>query len=176
METTERIVEAYMRYIKGCATIPNIRCPGQFEIDLLAINPATDQRFHIETSVSISSNFSLLNDKVFDPKLLKQRVHIAPQRRTLGYFADRKFSAPGVVSALGEYGFKQGNYAKVIVSWGWMPGAQETAATHGIELWNFGDMMREIADEFRGTRHYFTDDTMRTLHLFARTLPAIQSE
>ena len=33
METTERIVEAYVRYIKGWATIPNIKCPGQYEID-----------------------------------------------------------------------------------------------------------------------------------------------
>ena len=40
METTERIVEAYVRYIKGWATIPNIRCGGQLEIDLLAIDPA----------------------------------------------------------------------------------------------------------------------------------------
>ena len=40
METTERIVEAYVRYVKGWVTIPNIRCPGQYEIDLLAIDPS----------------------------------------------------------------------------------------------------------------------------------------
>ncbi len=33
METTEKIVEAYVRYVKGWATIPNIKCPGQNEID-----------------------------------------------------------------------------------------------------------------------------------------------
>ena len=36
METTEKIVEAYVRYVKRWATIPNIRCDGQYEIDLLA--------------------------------------------------------------------------------------------------------------------------------------------
>lgn len=53
METTERIVEAYVRYVKGWATIPNLRCEGQKEIDLFAIDPVTDERWHIETSVSI---------------------------------------------------------------------------------------------------------------------------
>jgi len=37
METTEKIVEAYVRYVKGWATISNIKCPGQSETDLLAI-------------------------------------------------------------------------------------------------------------------------------------------
>ena len=37
METTERIVEAYVRYVKGWATIPNVRCGGQNEIDLIVM-------------------------------------------------------------------------------------------------------------------------------------------
>ena len=45
METTERIVEAYVRYVKGWATIPNIPCKGQFEIDLLAVDPVSLDRF-----------------------------------------------------------------------------------------------------------------------------------
>jgi len=53
METTEKIVEAYVRYVKGWATIPNIKCPGQYEIDLLAIDPLSLGRYHIESGVSI---------------------------------------------------------------------------------------------------------------------------
>jgi hypothetical protein len=60
METTERIVEAYVRYIKRWATIPNIKCKGQGEIDLFAIDPITNRRYHIETGVSISGGFSAL--------------------------------------------------------------------------------------------------------------------
>jgi hypothetical protein len=52
METTEKIVEAYVRHVKGWATISNIRCHGQYEIDLLAIDPKSLARYHIETSVS----------------------------------------------------------------------------------------------------------------------------
>lgn len=63
METTEKIVEAYVRYVKGWATIPNIRCDGGFEIDLLAIDPRTGDRYHIETSISVSPVFSRLTTR-----------------------------------------------------------------------------------------------------------------
>ena len=86
METTERIVEAYVRHVKGWATIPNVRCDGQFEIDLLAIDPVTLARYHIETSVSGSVAYSKLTAKEFDPALLKVRVQKPKMRRMLGYF------------------------------------------------------------------------------------------
>ena len=67
METTEKIVEAYVRYVKGWATIPNVRCDGQYEIDLLAIDPVSLARYHIETSVSGSQAYSRLTAKAFWP-------------------------------------------------------------------------------------------------------------
>ena len=51
MESTEKIVDSYVRYLEHCATIPNIRCNGQHEIDLLAIKPVILARYQIETSV-----------------------------------------------------------------------------------------------------------------------------
>jgi len=57
METTERIVEAYVRYIRGWATLPNIRCEGQMEIDLLAIDLVSLDRYHIESGVSVSGSY-----------------------------------------------------------------------------------------------------------------------
>lgn len=42
METTERIVESHCRYVKGWFTISNIKWPGQYEIDLLALDPSSD--------------------------------------------------------------------------------------------------------------------------------------
>jgi len=166
METTERIVEAYMRYIKHCMTIPNLRCKGQYEIDLLAMSPSTGERFHIETTVSISKGFRKLTDLAFDPELLKKRVHTARQRRTVGYFADRKFKAPELLDTLAGYGFKEGNYAKVIVTWEWTSGALAQATQAEITVWSIKALMNEIAEEFRSTNHYFTDDTLRTLYLY----------
>jgi len=83
METTERIVEAYVRYVKGWATIPNIKCKGQFEIDLLAIDPVSLDRYHIESGVSVSGTFSALTTKPFSTEDLKIRGMQASQRRTL---------------------------------------------------------------------------------------------
>ena len=96
METTEKIVEAYVRYVKGWATIPNVRCDGQHEIDLIAIDPLGLERYHIETSVSVSQSFSRLTTRAFDPELVKQRVSMAGQRRTLGFFIERKFEVAAV--------------------------------------------------------------------------------
>ena len=53
METTEKIVEAYVRYINGWFTIPNIKCQGQFEIDLLAVDAAKDGRIFAITSRAV---------------------------------------------------------------------------------------------------------------------------
>lgn len=168
METTEKIVEAYVRYIKGWATIPNIKCKGQREIDLLAVDPKDENRYHIEVGVSISGGFSELTNKSYDPELLKVRGQAPSQRRTLGFFKDKKFTSPEVVEKLSEYGFRDGRYRKVIVTWGWQAGVREKATIEDIELWDFRDLVKEIIKALQGKRTYFTDDTMRTLHLYAR--------
>jgi hypothetical protein len=168
METTEKIVEAYVRYVKGWATIPNIKCPGQYEIDLLAIDPVSSDRYHIESGVSISGSYSKLTAKPYSDDDLKIRVKTAGQRRTLGYFVERKFKAKPVLDTLRKYGFRKGNYSRVIVSWGWEEAARAEAGRRKIRLWDFRDILREIVGAFERKRVYFTDDTLRTLQLFAR--------
>lgn len=172
METTEKIVEAYTRYIKGWFTIPNIKCPGQFEIDLLAIHAAKNgqiERYHIESGVSIAGGFSLLTTKPYSDEELKKRLKQAGQRRTLGYFTDRKFGEKKVLEKLKEYGFKPGNYKKVIVSWGWKEDVPAAAKAAHVELWSFQEILQEIAAKCCGSDcTYFTDDTMRTLQLMAK--------
>ncbi len=175
METTERIVEAYTRYSKECATSPNIRCPGQFEIDLLAIQPLTLERYHIETGVSISGPYSKLTSNPFSEQDLKDRVKAAGQRRTVGYFIKRKFGEEKVIETLERYGFRAGNYTKVIVSWGWTPEAARQAQEAGIVLWDFRDILEELLETFKNKRQYFTDDTLRTLHLLSHALMKLKS-
>ncbi len=119
METTEKIVEAYVRYIRGWATIPNIKCSGQFEIDLIAINPISGKKYHIESGISGSQVYSKLTAKPFVPENLKIRGKIAGTRRTVGYFVQRKFGTKAVTDRLLDYGFKPSGYRKVIVTWGW---------------------------------------------------------
>ena len=170
METTERIVEAYVRYVKRWATIPNIKCEGQFEIDLLAIDPRSLNRYHIESGVSVSASYPALTAKPYDPEDLKIRVKIAGTRRTLGYFIERKFGSPSVIAKLASYGFEPGSYSKIIVTWGWTENAAQLANSKNIVLWDFRDLMEGIAEEFRTQRSYFTDDTLRTLHLYTHAM------
>src|SRR5437868_1469191 len=108
METTEKIVESYCRYIKGWFTIPNIKCKGQFEIDLLAVDARPNRkqkRYHIECGVSISGSYSKLTTKDYSDQKLKIREKAAGQRRTMGYFINRKFGQPEVIAELQKYGF-----------------------------------------------------------------------
>lgn len=169
METTEKVVEAYVRYIKGWATIPNIKCKKQYEIDLLAIDPTNLARYHIESTVSVSRGFSKLTALPFDPEKLKERVQVARQRRTVGFFHERKFSPAAVVQKLKEFGFEEGKYARIVVAWDWTPEAEQQANSWGITLWRFPALLDEIVQSFSKTRQYFSDDTLRTLHLIARS-------
>ena len=170
METTEKIVEAYVRYVKRWFTIPNIRCKGQMEIDLLAIDASgspTIQRYHIESGVSISGGFSKLTNRPFSEEHLKDRVKQPSQRRTLDYFTSRKFSHRGVLETLRAYGFVPGNYSRIVVSWGWENGVVEAAKSEGVELWDFRQLLVEMAKIAGDLKTHFTDDTMRTLQLMA---------
>lgn len=167
METTEKIVEAYVRYVKGWATIPNIKCGNQKEIDLFAIDPVSLLRYHIETSVSISNSFRALTTKPFVSGDHKDRVKAASARRTLGFFLEEKFEAPAVKQTLAGFGAAE-NCRKIIVAWEWKAETQEVASAHDIELWDFRTLMQDIAELGRHDRTYFADDTLRTLTLFAK--------
>lgn len=172
METTERIVESYCRHVKRWFTISNLRCAGQYEIDLLAIEVTPERRigrYHIESGVSVSGPFSKLTARPFSPEKLKERVHQPGQRRTIGYFVQRKFGSPEVLAELARFGFEEGNYEKVIVTWGWEDAARVEADRNDIALWDFRQILAEIAQSCRGSKAYFGDDTLRTIHLIERS-------
>jgi hypothetical protein len=156
--------------VKGWATIPNLRCEGQKEIDLFAIDPVSDERWHVETSVSISSGFSALTNDPFEPGEHKERVKGATARRKLGFFLAEKFLPVSVEQRLACLGCAPGKLRRAIVTWDWKPGVEEAAATVGIELWSLPSMMDEIAKKAREGRAYLADDILRTIDLYARAL------
>ena len=170
METTEKIVEAYCRYIKNLFTISNVKIKND-EIDLLAVDTSKKSKtikYHIEVSVSISSGFSKLTANKYDPEKYKERNSQAAQRRTIGFFIEKKFGKKEHLEKLGELGFENGKYKKVIVSWGWTDEAKTIADNNKIELWDFRDIISEIGDFFKDDKTYFKDDTLRTLQLYIR--------
>jgi hypothetical protein len=165
-ETTEKIVESYVRYVMNWATISNIKCPDQHEIDLLAIDPLSLKRYHIERSVHVpGTGFSKLTNGAFDLAQMKMRVKAPGQRRTIGFFEKQKFGAEGVVKTLKTYGFKPNEYHKIIVTWDCKLEAKETAKKNGIEVWEFPDLLDEISTMVGHGKQYVMDDTIRTLQM-----------
>ena len=178
METTEKIVESYCRYVKQWFTIPNIKCEGQHEVDLLAVDTTSPNklgRYHIECGVSISGSYSKLTAKPFSTDQLRIRVQQAGQRRTIGFFIERKFEPEHVQVELKKYGFVPGNYQRIIVTWGATDDAQAVAEKNSVQIWDFRDLLQEIALANKDRKTYFTDDTARTIQLFALAISGRKS-
>jgi hypothetical protein len=97
-------------------------------------------------------------------------------RRTLGFFIKQKFKPKPVIAKLAEYGFKEGKYQKVVVTWDSTPDAKVAAKAAEIELWDFRKLMLELAASIRDERTYFTDDTLRTINLFARAQRDVEAK
>ena len=165
-ETTEKIVESYFRYCRDCATMTNIKCSAQHEIDLLAVDLRTGTRYHVESSVCLpGSGFSKLTNGAFDSQQMKDPNKKPTLQRTMGFFMEHKFAADGIAQTLATYGFAPGNYHKVIVTWDCEPAARETAKENGIEVWEFPDLVDEIVAMVGHGKQYVMDDTIRTLQL-----------
>jgi len=87
----------------------NIRCKGGKEIDLLAINPKTSEKYHVECRIPTSSSFRLRYKETYTSKG-------EPLRRGLDYFAKEKFYHPHVTAKIHEL-FGDCNYKKILVIW-----------------------------------------------------------
>ena len=176
METAEKIVETYVRYVKGWFTISNIRCKGGREIDLLAIDAKSGEKHHIEVGISISDSFSSLTSEPFSENDFKNPSKKAQQQRTLGYFIEKKFNHPYVVAKLNECGFFAGEYGKIIVTWKTKEGVKEKAREKNIEIWDFRTKLNKIVKIASEGEKYWLDDTMRTLQLLQRMMSTRSNE
>jgi hypothetical protein len=154
--------------LKYCSPLAASHAPVSFWSEQELDQVVTGEKYHIESSVSASKGFSRLTAKAFDAGDLKVRVRVAAARRTLGYFRDKKFVAPGIISRLLDYGFTEGKYKKIIVTWGWTEDAEREAEAAGIELWHFRDVLSGIAAAVKDQTSYFGDDTLRTIGLYVK--------
>ena len=171
MEASEKVVESYFRYVKGYFTIPNLRCGGQKEVDLIGMKESDGkiQRIHVEVSVTTSGEFNKINAKPYSAAKKKTRGGSASERVKIGYFTDSKFNDSNVLSTLKGYGFSKDNYEKIIVSWDWEPKVEPIAKEKEIKLLRFKDILKEMMDVFGKKESYFSDDTVRLLQLLKRS-------
>ena len=152
MEASEKIVEAYMRSVKKCLTIANIKCWQNKEIDLLAIDPE-GEKYHIESSIKTSPSFSKLTDK----KLSEVKSKPA-KRMTLEFFEKEKFNHFIINDTLKEYGFVGDNYDKVIVAMRVSPEVEQKALSRGMKVWRFGNIVMELFDSANRSEYLSAED------------------
>jgi len=137
----------------------NIMLEGGKEIDLLAVNPISEEKFHIEVRVATGRGFRL---RLIDTQTKKGRKH----RRGLDTLNEIKFSHPTVVNAVKEI-FGSSEYKKVLVVWDVEDSSviEQAKSLYNIEIWKMLDIISELIREV-GTKSY-RDDVLRTIQLIS---------
>jgi uncharacterized Zn finger protein len=159
MEPEVHIVDRYMQLVRKCFTMTNIMLEGGKEIDLLAFDPITKQKFHIEVRVATGKGFRL---RLVDTQTKSGRKH----RRGLDTLNEIKFAHPTVVSAVKEI-FGSCEYRKVLVVWDVEDSAviEQAKSLYDIEIWKVSDLMNRLIQEVKTKA--FRDDVLRTIQLIS---------
>ena len=137
----------------------NIMLEGGKEIDLLAVNPISAEKYHIEVRVAIGKGFRL---RLIDTQTKNGRKH----RRGMDTLNEIKFSHSTVVKAVTEI-FGSSEYRKVLVVWAAEDESviEQAKSLYDIEVWKMSDILSELTREVK-TKAY-RDDVLRTLQLIS---------
>jgi hypothetical protein len=160
LEPEVHIVDRYMQLVKKCLTMTNVMLEGGKEIDLLAVNPISGTKYHIEVRVAIGKGFRL---RMIDTQTKNGRKH----RRGMDTLNEIKFSHSTVVRAVKEI-FGSSEYKKVLVVWD-VEGRnviEQAKSLYEIEVWKMSDIINLLTQEVK-TRSY-RNDVLRTIQLISR--------
>jgi len=139
----------------------NIKCRGNKEIDLLAINPRTLEKFHVESRITATTGFKI---RIHDTQVSKGKSKGMPHRRGLDYFNKEKFNHDAVVSAIREI-FGDANYRKILVVWNVEDDLVDEYAEkeYGIKIYGLRGIIQDLLQHqvTRGSR----DDILRIMEL-----------
>jgi len=141
----------------------NIRLKGNKEIDLLAINPQTGEKFHVESRVTLTG-FKLTRKDTYSQK---GKSKGKPHRRGSDFFDKEKFNHDVVVAGIREI-FGDANYRKILVVWDVEDESVIGVAKEkfGIEVWYMEEILDELREAiFRGKLKGSRDDILRTVEL-----------
>ena len=138
----------------------NIMLEGGKEIDMLAINPKSQEKYHIEVRVATGKGFRL---RIIDTQTKNGRKH----RRGMDTLDEIKFSHPTVVKAVTET-FGSSEYKKALVIWDVedISVIQQAKSLYGIEVWKMSDIICQLTQEVN-TKSY-RDDVLRTIQLISQ--------
>jgi len=161
LEPEVHIVERYMQLVKKCFTMTNVMLGGGKEVDLLAYNPRTSEKYHIEVRVATGRGFRL---RMKDTGTKNGRKH----RRGLDTLNEIKFVHPTVTNKVTEI-FGSSDYKKVLVVWDVQNSevVEQAKAVYNIEVWKISDVLREMMRNI-GTKSY-RDDALRIVQLISKS-------
>jgi hypothetical protein len=160
LEPEVHIVDRYMQLVKRYFTMTNIMLEGGKEIDLLAVDPISGEKYHIEVRVATGRGFRL---RLIDTQTKSGRKH----RRGLDTLNEIKFSHPTVVNAVREI-FGSSEYRKVLVVWDVEDAevVEQARNIYNVEVWKMADLMNRLVREVK-TKPY-RNDVLRTIQLISR--------
>lgn len=157
MEPEVHVIEKYFQMLEGCLTMTNVKCKGGKEIDLLAMNPKTLEKYHVESRVSTSFKLRLEATSTKNG-----RCH----KNGLDYFHKEKFEHEAVKNKVIEV-FGNSHYRKILVIWNvtdisLLDVSQEK---YGIEIRFIDDLINDllVKGNLKGSR----DDVLRMIDLIS---------
>jgi hypothetical protein len=138
----------------------NIMLEGGKEIDLLAVNPISAEKYHIEVRVATGRGFRL---RLVDTQTKDGRKH----RRGLDTLNEIKFAHPTVVNAVKEI-FGGCEYKKVLVVWDVEDSSviEQTKSIYNIEVWKISGIISELMQEVKSKP--YRNDVLRTIQLISK--------
>ena len=166
METTEHIVESYVRFVRGWFTNSNIKCKNGKEIDILAIDPITGKKYHIECGITHTKAWALKKSpSKTDYSIKKDGSKKWHHRNSVDFFIENKFSDKHVQGKLKQMGFEK--CKKIIACFHVSdPSVIKYAKTKKIETIEIKDKIPELMKVLGDT--YYSDDILRTLQLVSK--------
>jgi len=161
LEPEVHIVDRYMQLVKGCFTMTNIMLGGGKEIDLLAYNPLSQEKYHIEVRIATGKGFRL---RLKDTQTKKGYKH----KRGLDTLNEIKFAHPVVANKIKQI-FGSSAYRKVLVVWDVQSDEviERARAVYDIEIWKISNILFEMKKELK--TQPFRNDVLRTLQLVSKT-------
>ncbi|MEK6854690.1 MAG: hypothetical protein AABX73_00530 [Nanoarchaeota archaeon] len=166
-ETTERIVESFVRYYLRWFTNSNIKAKGNKEIDILAIDQHGN-KFWIECGITHLKTWALKShatEKDYQNIERKEGMKKAwRHKNSVDYFISCKFDDPKLKEKLKDFNFVDGSYTKIIACWQVKDeNVIKYAKSKDIEIWQLKERMKDFIKDI-GESHY-EDPILRTLQL-----------
>jgi hypothetical protein len=143
----------------------NIMLEGGKEIDLLAFDPISKEKFHIEVRIATGKGFRL---RLVDTQTKNGRKH----RRGLDTLNAIKFAHSTVVNAVKEI-FGGSEYKKVLVVWDVEDGAviEQAKSIYNIEVWKISGIISELMQEVKSKP--YRNDVLRTIQLISKKVNTV---